>query len=77
MKTIPWRRVLGGILGAALLAGIAAAMLPDNEYQRFASLENTIQNRMRWIYERIHYDPAPIDVAFLGPSRSGAAISGP
>ncbi|MBC7519629.1 MAG: hypothetical protein H7268_00835 [Sandarakinorhabdus sp.] len=77
MKTIPWRRVLGGILATALLAGIAAAMLPDNEYQRFASLENTIQNRMRWIYERIHYDPAPIDVAFLGPSRSGAAISGP
>jgi hypothetical protein len=77
MKTIPWRRVLLAMLGVAVLAAVAAAALPDNEYQRFASLEKTIQNRLRWIYERTHYDPAPIDVAFLGPSRGGAAISAP
>ncbi len=25
--------------------------------------------RLRWIYERIHFDPTPIDVAIVGPSR--------
>ncbi len=65
------------MLGTALLAGAAAMALPDNEYQRFSSLEHTIQNRIRWIYERMHNDPKPIDVAILGPSRSGAAVSAP
>lgn len=77
MKTIPWRRILLAMLGVAVLAAVAAAALPDNEYQRFSSLEKTIQTRLRWIYERTHHDPTPIDVAFLGPSRAGAAISGP
>lgn len=77
MNTIPWRRSFLAMLGVALLGAMAAAALPDNEYQRFSSLEKTIQNRLRWIYERTHYDPTPIDIAFLGPSRSGAAISAP
>jgi hypothetical protein len=77
MKTIPWRRILVAVLGVAVLAAVVAAMLPDNEYQRFSSLEKTIQTRLRWIYERTHYDPTSIDVAFLGPSRAGAAISAP
>lgn len=77
MKTIPWRRIFLATIGVALLAAVAAAMLPDNEYQRFSTLEKTIQNRLRWVYERINYDPTPIDVAFLGPSRGGAGISAP
>lgn len=77
MKIIPWRRVLLAILGVALLSAIAAAALPDNEYQRFSSLEKTIHNRLRWIYERIHHDPTPIDIVVIGPSRSGAAVSAP
>lgn len=77
MKTIPWRRVLLAVLGVALLGAMAVSALPDNEYQRFSSLEKTIQNRLRWIYERTHYDATPIDVAFLGPSRGGAAVSAP
>ncbi|MFZ4746169.1 MAG: hypothetical protein ACOYLK_04655 [Sphingomonas sp.] len=77
MKTIPWKRAVLAMFGVALLAAVAAAALPDNEYQRFASLEKTIQNRLRWIYERTHHDPAPIDVVILGPSRAGAAISAP
>lgn len=77
MKILPWRRTIVAILAVALAAGVAAASLPDNEYQRFASLEKTIHNRLRWIYERIHHDPTPIDIAVLGPSRSGAAVSAP
>ena len=60
-----------------VLTGAAVAALPDNPYQRFSTLENTIQKRARWIYERINYDPAPIDIAVIGPSRSGAAVDSP
>ena len=36
---------------------------------------------MRWVYERIHFDPTPVDVAIVGPSRAllglgAAAIEG-
>ena len=30
---------------------------------------------MRWIYERIHFDPKPIDVAIVGPSRAQLGFS--
>ena len=32
---------------------------------------------MRWIYERIHYDPRPIDVAILGGSGAQLGFSAP
>jgi hypothetical protein len=73
MTIIPWRRGVLIMLGVALLAAALAGSLPDNPYQRWSTLEKTIQNRLRWIYERIHDDPAPIDIVLLGPSRGGAA----
>lgn len=77
MRRLDWTRSGLAILATVILTGMAAAALPDNPYQRFSTLENTIQKRARWIYERIHYDPAPIDVAIIGPSRSGAAVDSP
>jgi hypothetical protein len=77
VRRLDWTRTGLAILATVVLAGAAAAALPDNPYQRFSTLENTIQKRARWIYERIHYDPAPIDVAVVGPSRSGAAVDSP
>jgi hypothetical protein len=64
-----------GVLLVALLAAVAAALLPDNPYQRWQLLDGTIHARARWIYERIHYDPEPLDVVAIGPSRMGAAFS--
>ena len=72
-----WTMRLGLMLGVALLAAVAACLLPDDPYMRFATLDATIQNRIRWIYERVHFDPTPIDIAVIGPSRSGAAVSSP
>lgn len=66
-----------GVLLVALLAAVAAACLPDNPYQRWQLLDGTIHNRARWIYERIHFDPQPIDVVLIGPSRMGAGVSAP
>jgi hypothetical protein len=30
---------------------------------------------LRWIYERIHFDPKPIDIAIIGPSRVQLGLS--
>jgi hypothetical protein len=56
---------------------VAAACLPDNPYQRWQLLDGTIHKRARWIYERVHFDPEPIDVVLIGPSRMGAGVSAP
>lgn len=70
-------RKLIAILAMALGLAVGAALLPDNAYQRWQLLDGTIHSRARWIYERVHYDPAPIDVAFIGPSRIGAGVNAP
>jgi hypothetical protein len=65
------------ILASALGFAVAASFLPDNEYQRWQLLDGTIHANARWIYERSHFDPKPIDVVFLGPSRIGADVNAP
>lgn len=62
------------VLGLALLCAAATLALPTSDYQRYQLLEGTIHERARWIYERIHFDPTPIDVVFIGSSRLGAGI---
>lgn len=56
------------------ICAAAAIALPHQPYIRFQNLKGTIYARIVWIYERIHYDPAPINIAFLGSSRTGAGI---
>ncbi len=53
---------------------VAVLLLPVSPYIRYQNLNDTIYARAKWIYERIHYDPAPIDVVFIGSSRTGAAV---
>lgn len=77
MRRIRWSRTFATIVAVAAVVAVAAASLPDDPYMRFATLDHTIQNRVRWIYERIWFDPAPIDVAIIGPSRSGAGVNSP
>lgn len=60
------------VLGIAVLAAVAACLLPADTYQRWQLLNGTIHARSRWTYERIHFDPTPIDVAVIGPSRTMA-----
>jgi hypothetical protein len=64
---------LAGTVSLALAA--AAVALPHAAYQRFQAFGGTIFARLGWVYERIHFDPAPIDVVVLGASREGQAIS--
>jgi hypothetical protein len=65
------------VLAAALACAVAVCFLPENRYQRWQLLDDTIHANARWIYERIRYDPTPIDVVLLGPSRMGQGISAP
>ena len=65
------------ILAAALGFAIVACFLPENPYQRWQLLDGTIHARARWIYERCHFDPTPIDVVFIGPSRTEAGVNAP
>jgi hypothetical protein len=58
-----------------MIAAAAAAALPDNPYQRWQQIENTLFANAAWSYERIHFDPRPVDVAIIGPSRSQIGLS--
>lgn len=62
------------LLATAVVFAILACLLPENEYQRWQLLDGTIHKNARWIYERCHFDPTPIDVVFLGPSRIEAGV---
>ncbi len=77
MVTPDWTRRLLAILGVALSVAAAAAALPDNPYQRWQLIENTLYANATWSYERIHFDPRPIDVAILGASRTEMGLSAP
>src|SRR5882757_8721718 len=62
------RRVLF-ILATAFGLAIGATFLPDNPYQRFQLLDGT-RYPISWCYERLHFDPRPVDVAIVGDSRT-------
>jgi hypothetical protein len=52
-------------------------LLPHDRYIRYQQLTESDLFRTRWVYERIHYDKTPIDVAIIGSSRVEAAVSAP
>lgn len=60
----------------AVLFSVALA-LPHDPYIRYQSLSDSIFDRAKWIYERIHFDETPLDVVFLGPSRTERAVGAP
>jgi hypothetical protein len=62
------------VLGIALGLAVAACLMPERPYERWQLLDGTIHERARWIYERVHFDPRPIDVMFVGPSRTSRGV---
>ena len=65
------------ILAVSLALAAATCLLPTDPYQRWRLLDGTIHANARWIYERTHFDPTPIDVAIVGPSRAEHAVNAP
>jgi hypothetical protein len=65
------------VLAVAVACSVVASAMPEDPYQRWQLLDGTIHENARWIYERCRFDPTPIDVAFLGPSRMKAGVNAP
>jgi hypothetical protein len=49
---------------------VASFFLPHSRHLRFAALKDHAVLKAGWIYERIHFDPTPTDVVFLGTSHT-------
>ena len=63
-------------LGVALLAVCGAAiLLPHDRYYRYQSHDSGTTRKADWIYERLHFDPTPVDVALIGTSRMAGGVS--
>ena len=62
------------VLGAVVLC-LLSLLLPFDPYIQYQQLTGSDLFRSRWVYERIHFDKTPIDVAIVGTSRVEAAIS--
>jgi hypothetical protein len=69
------------LLAASVVIAIAAltglTLLPHSDYIRFQQVatESVHYLRVKWIYERIHFDRKPIDVAFIGTSHTQSGIN--
>jgi len=66
----PFGRYLVRGAGLAILLLVGLVFLPHDRYIRFQDFRIEAYARLGWIYERIHFDPTPIDVAFVGTSRT-------
>jgi hypothetical protein len=71
-----WGMIAVIVAGVAVLS-VLAVLLPHERYIRFQQFDHSDLFKLRWDYERLHFDKTPIDVAIIGSSRVEAALSGP
>lgn len=60
-----------------LTALAASVVAPEVRYYRWQEHTSGTTRKADWIYERLHFDPTPIDVALIGTSRMAGGVSGP
>lgn len=73
-KPLKLWKFLTAIAGTIVALFVAAVALPHDPYIRYQSLADSIFDRAEWIYERIHFDETPLDIVFVGPSRTERAV---
>lgn len=75
-RTLTPFQFLAATMSAAILIVIVLVLLPHDPYIRFQqfSRESVHYLRAQWIYERIHFDGTPIDIAFIGTSHTQSGI---
>lgn len=63
-------------LAVAFSVLIGTIKLPHDPYLRFQNMSAASVHylRAKWVFERIHFDATPIDVAFIGTSHTQSAI---
>ncbi len=63
-------------LAIGMAAGLGASLcLPFDRYIAWQQAAGTQMFHARWIYERLHFDRTPIEVALIGSSRLESGIS--
>ncbi len=65
------------ILAVALMGMVACCFLPHDRYIHFQAVaaESDYAMPLKWIYERIHNDQTPIDIAFIGTSHTQSGVN--
>ena len=71
------RRYIVVVALAIAFEAIFCAVLPYDDYIHYqvVSYDSDYTVPLRWIYERIHFDPAPIDNVFIGTSHTQSGIN--
>src|SRR5258708_2234284 len=64
-----FRRIGLGV-AVAIITLVGMILLPHDTYVRWQAEKTEAYARLGWIYERIHYDDTPIDIAFIGTSHT-------
>lgn len=52
------------------LCSVLATLLPHDPYIRYQTTKDTLFAYSQFIYERLHFDETPVDIAFIGSSRT-------
>jgi hypothetical protein len=74
MPTLRLRTYLLCFFSGCIFGLAAMVALPHDKFIRYQELNDSTAPTAYWIYERIHMDPTPIDIAFLGTSHTGLSI---
>jgi hypothetical protein len=74
MPPLRLRRFVLIIAAACVIALVSMVALPHDKFLRFQALNDGTAPTAYWIYQRIHLDATPIDIAFIGSSRIGLSI---
>ncbi|MBN9509523.1 MAG: hypothetical protein J0I21_10490 [Alphaproteobacteria bacterium] len=70
------RRFFITALAVALASLGLMLLIPHDRYIQAQDVRVGAFARLGWIYERIHFDPTPIDVAFIGTSHTMNGVNG-
>lgn len=73
-QPLPLRGFLAGVGLTFLVCYFGAVALPHDAYVRYQAMSGTIFERVQWAYERIHFDDTPVEIAFIGSSRTARGV---
>ena len=73
-RSLSASRYIASILVGTVALAILAVALPHDPYVRWQSFQGTMFERTRYFYERLHFDPTPVDVVFIGSSRTATGV---
>lgn len=75
IRTLRASRYLTLLMGGVIALAMAVTALPHDPYVRWQSFNGTMFERTAHFYERLHYDPTPVDVVFIGSSRTAIGVN--